>query len=211
LARAKQRQEEIQAVAATVDQNEMSLEEIQFATWIVSTRAFPIQIAVPDNQDEQDSATANAGDIQLDDRGQVISKAERSWIRVMAPYIDIVNHNSNANAKMTLIDPEKDDAWFALEATRPIPQGREINIGFGSGYDSSVELLLNYGIVPTEENKVDAFMLRKGGDDCIASLDGWSTTLEEDEAMLEMMAEDDDDVNLRKILAFRIKMKKAYP
>jgi hypothetical protein len=54
-------------------------------------------------------------------------------------------------------------------------------------------------------------MLRKGGDDCIASLDGWSTTLEEDEAMLEMMAEDDDDVNLRKILAFRIKMKKAYP
>jgi hypothetical protein len=214
--RAQQRQLEIGQVCESQDATALndipvSLEELQFATWMVTTRSFPIQIAAPPEEgsddDDKDKENAAPG---VDDRGQVISMAQRHWIRVMVPFIDIANHNSNANAQLTLIDPEKDDAWFALKATRPIPQGREINMRYGSGLDSSVELLLNYGIVQTEENKIDALMLRKGGDDCIADLEGWTTTLEEDEAILEMIAEDDTADNLRKILAFRIKMKKAY-
>jgi hypothetical protein len=70
-----------------------------------------------------------------------------------------------------------------------------------------VELLLNYGFVPAE-NQIDTLMLRKGGDDCIAGLDGWTTTLEEDQAMLAMTSE--QDVNLRNILSFRIQMKQSY-
>jgi hypothetical protein len=204
--RAKQRQTEIKTVAEAAEAKDVSLEELEFATWLVTTRSFPIQMAAPP---EEGSDSAD----KLDDRGQVISMAQRHWIRVMVPFIDVANHNSNSpNAQLTLIDPEKDDAWFALKATRPIPQGREINMRYGSGLDSSVELLLNYGIVPTEENKIDALMLRKGGDDCIATLEGWSTTLAEDEAMLEMTeaADDTTSVNLARILAFRIKMKKAY-
>jgi hypothetical protein len=207
--RAKERQTEMNTVCESQDaavENKVSLEELQFATWIVTTRSFPIQMQVAAPV-EEGSTSAD----KVDDRGQVISMAQRHWIRVMVPFIDIANHNSDANAQMTLIDPEKDDAWFALKATRSIPQGREINMRYGSGLDSSVELLLNYGIVPAEENKIDALMLRKGGDDCIANLEGWSTTLAEDEAMLEMTAADDTSAdNLRKILAFRIKMKKAY-
>lgn len=204
--RAKERQTELKTLCESQENDiQASLEELEFATWIVTTRSFPIQMQVPALEEE-----AGADADKFDDRGQVISMAERHWIRVMVPFIDIANHNSDANAQMTMIDPEKDDAWFALKATRPIPQGREINMRYGSGLDSSVELLLNYGIVPTEENKIDAVMLRKGGDDCIANLEGWSTTLAEDEAMMEMTAADDTSSNLKKILAFRIKMKKAY-
>lgn len=122
-------------------------------------------------------------------------------------FADMANHNSDQpNAKLTLIDPEKDDAWFALEATRPIKAGKEIVIAYGSGVDSSVELLLNYGFVP-QSNKIDEFMLKKGGDDAIASLDGWTTTLAEDEAMLKMA---EDDEVLKKILNFRIRLKESY-
>jgi hypothetical protein len=119
----------------------------------------------------------------------------------------MANHNSDQpNAKLTLIDPEKDDAWFALEATRPIKEGKEIVISYGSGVESSVELLMNYGFVP-HSNRIDEFMLDKAGDDAIASLDGWTTTLDEDKAMLEMAEVDDV---LKKILNFRIRLKEAY-
>lgn len=116
------------------------------------------------------------------------------------------HHSDQPNAKLTLIDPEKDDAWFALEATRPIKAGKEIVIAYGSGVDSSVELLLNYGFVP-QSNKIDEFMLKKGGDDAIESLDGWTTSLEEDKTMLSMA---EDDERLRKILNFRIRLKESY-
>ena len=41
-----------------------------------------------------DFLETEAGDIAVDDRGQVISKAERRWIRVLVPYIDFANHRS---------------------------------------------------------------------------------------------------------------------
>ena len=116
------------------------------------------------------------------------------------------HHSDQPNAKLTLIDPEKDDAWFALEATRPIKAGKEIVIAYGSGVDSSVELLLNYGFVP-QSKKMDEFMLKKGGDDAIESLDGWTTSLEEDEAMLSMA---EDEERRRKILNFRRRLKESY-
>ena len=126
-------------------------------------------------------------------------------------FTDMANHSSDQpNAKLTLIDPEKDDAWFALEATRPLKEGKEIVHSYGSGAESSVELFLNYGFIPSS-NRIDQLMLHKGGDDTIMSLDGWTTTLEEDKEILLATAEDDDDdATLRKILNFRIKLKEAY-
>ena len=124
----------------------------------------------------------------------------------MVPFIDIANHSSDQpNCKLTLIDPEKDDAWFALEATRPIAAGKELVIAYGNGLESSVELFQNYGFVPSS-NKIDEMMLKKGGDDTIANLDGWTTTLEEDKTMVEMAK---DDPVLQKILKFRIRLKES--
>ena len=129
---------------------------------------------------------------------------------MLVPFVDMANHNSdNPNAKLTIIDPEKDDAWFALEATRPISAGKEITIAYGSGIDSSVELFLNYGFVP-KSNKIDEFMLKKGGDETISSLQGWTTTIQEDRAMVEMIGQNEEDACLRKILNFRIRLKESY-
>ena len=54
---------------------------------------------------------------------------------------------------------------------------------------------------------IDSIMLEKGGDDSISSIDGWTTTLEEDKTM-QTLAE--DDLTLKKILDFRVKIKEAY-
>lgn len=200
--RVRQRKQEIQAV---VDKTGLSYDDVQYATWLVSSRSFPIQLSTSD--------TANTeADVLRDERGQVMIKAEdRKFIQVMVPLIDLANHDSDEpNAALTLIDPEKDDAWFALKALRPIKPGKEIVIAYGSGVQSSVELLSNYGFVPTR-NRIDSLMLQKGGEGVLAK-DHWTTTLEEDQSMLEMLPDDDssETANLRKILSFRIKLKSAY-
>ena len=71
-----------------------------------------------------------------------------------------------------------------------------------------MELLQNYGFVP-DENRIDKLMMKKGGDECLESLDDWSTTLEEDEKSLE---EGGDTLgNMSNVLRLRIALKKSYP
>jgi len=213
----KRRKGEIRRVAQEKGLDE---KELRFAAWLVSSRAFLIQIMSVDgdgNTAPASAATTNSEEEVLrDEKGQVISSAkERKSIRVMVPFLDMANHRSEQpNAQLKLIDPEKDDAWFALEATRNINPGKEVTISYGSGLDSSVELLSNYGFVD-RTNRIDRVMLEKGGDGCIADMAGWTTTLEEDKAMLDMLgdgdkADDENDAILRKILTFRIKMKESY-
>lgn len=141
-------------------------------------------------------------------RKGAVSTTEKA-VRVLLPYLDFINHSSdNYNAELHLIDPEKDDAWFAIRAVRPIKKGKEITISYGaSGVETSVGLLMNYGFVP-DQNKFDAMLLRKGGEGCIESLDGWSTTLEEDEAALKKGG--DEIGNMANVLRFRAKMKRSY-
>jgi hypothetical protein len=66
--------------------------------------------------------------------------------------------------------------------------------------------MLNNGFVP-KSNRINEFMLKKGGNECITSLDGWTTTLEEDETMLSIA---EDDETLKKILSLRIRLKESY-
>lgn len=196
--RAKQRKKEIEEVAAERD---LTVEELQFATWLSTSRQFKFFISIPDS--EKDDIMPDK-----DEKGQIISKGgEKKAMYVLVPFIDTANHSSDQpNCKLTLIDPEKDEAWFALEATRPIAAGKELLIAYGNGLESSVELFENYGFVPSS-NKIDVLMLKKGGDDTISDLNGWTTTLEEDKTMVEMAK---DDPVLQKILQFRIRLKESY-
>lgn len=196
--RAKQRKKEIADVAA---ERGLTEEELQFATWLTTSRQFRLYIPTPETEEDDIMP-------EKDEKGQIISKGgEKKALYVMVPFIDIANHSSDQpNCRMTLIDPEKDDAWFSLEATRPIAAGKELVISYGNGLESSVELFQNYGFVPSS-NKIDALMLKKGDDDTIAGLDGWTTTLEEDKAMVVMC---EDDPVLQKILQFRIQLKESY-
>jgi hypothetical protein len=195
--RIRNRKKKIETLAS---ENGIDYDELQFSTWLVSSRAFNIEIAAPADSE-----------VKYDERGQVIAKAKKvsQSVRVLVPFMDLVNHESiSPNCRMNIIDPDRDESWFALEATRPIPAGRELLITYGGGILSSVELFSDYGFIP-DQNKVDAIMLRKGGDGCITSADGWTTTLEEDQNMITMIEEESDN-SLKKILDFRIKLKKAY-
>lgn len=182
--RAWQRIDEVFNLA---EEEQMSTEELQFATWLVSSRSF--------------SVTLTAGG---DSPAGAVPTLQKK-IRVLLPYLDMINNLSDeSNAELHLIDPEKDEAWFAIRATRPIAQNQEITMCYGSGVDSSVEIMENYGFIPAE-NKIDARMLKKGGEDCIEDPYGWSTSLDEDLAALETA-----QGNMRNILEFRIKLKRAY-
>mmetsp|Transcript_1378 Transcript_1378/g.2230 ORF Transcript_1378/g.2230 Transcript_1378/m.2230 type:complete len:388 (-) Transcript_1378:2129-3292(-) len=184
----KYAQQRVQDIKDVSEKYGYDYDELQYATWISSTRSFPIQLSSDEPVPE----------------GDAVAKPSKT-IRVLAPYIDLANHSSNnANVELHLIDPEKDEAWFALRATRPIKQGKELLRCFGNGVESSVELLCNHGFVP-DENKIDAFMLKKGGDDAIESLTGWSTTLEEDEA-LSAAAEG----NMKNVFKLRMQLKRSY-
>jgi len=168
-------------------------EDLQFATWLVSSRS--IKISMEDNDASKEVPDG------------VIAPRSNKSIRVMTPFLDMINHSSdNSNAELHLIDPEKDEAWFTIKANRNIKEGREITMSYGSGVMSSVDLLRQYGFVP-EENKFDKYMLKKGGEGCIESLDGWSTTLKEDEALLK-----DSGLtgNMRKVLQLRCQLKRSY-
>jgi SET domain len=202
---ALERKERIEQVSAEMG---IDLPSLQYATWLVSSRGFSIAMSA-------DGTTANTEEeVPRDERGQVllpVGKDDRPSIRVMVPLLDMANCNSaNANCRWTIIDPEKDDAWFALEATRPIAPGKEITLAYGSGGapHSSVELLNNYGFVPKNENLIDRLMLKKGGDDVLATAADWTTSCEEDVRMMAMLGP--DDRAMQKALALRIRLKEAY-
>lgn len=204
----RKRQEDIQRVSSETG---IVAHTLQCAVSLVSSRSFGLTVARAD-----DSIQKEAGDIALDDRGQVIlpSGQDQSVVRVMVPYMDMANHKSSgtANAEWTVLDPARDNAWFALTANRNIPAGKEITISYGSSrVESSAELLLGYGFVDSG-NPVDKFLLKKGGDG-ILNRDDWTTTLEEDQTMMNMMldtATEQSEETLRKILQFRIQLKQSY-
>ena len=210
VAAAKERKEQIASLAK---ENGFSVEELQYATWLVSSRSLPLAVA-PDGQVIGESD--DVPNVEMDDRGQILTRANRSYIRLLVPWLDLVNHNSNSpNAKITIIDPHKDSAWFALEVLRPIKKGQEIRIAYGSGVDSSSEILQNYGFVP-DKNRMDSLMLRyirqkaeKDPEQKDFPLSAWTTTLQEDQKLLTM-AKEEGEANLEKIMRFRIKLKESY-
>ena len=194
---ALQRREDVQRVA---DQYGVDTNDLQFATWIVKSRCFTI---VRLKQIDP-----------LNDPGKKIIH----FRSVMIPLLDMINHSSNdANAELEVVETNIDDeSFYALQATRPIKANEEITISYGSGQDTSIDLFLNYGFVPTS-NPVDVDYLRseqeKSGDSFTGS-SRWSTTLEEDVEELQSMQEklastSKDDPTRRRILEFRIKMKRA--
>lgn len=187
--RVNERKDQISALS---ESEGIPFDELQFAAWLVSSRSFAIKMMVDDPLVRQDVRKL---------------KALEKSIRLLLPYLDMANHSSDKpNAELHLIDPEKDDAWFGIKALRPIKKGQEITISYGAaGLETSAGLLMNYGFVP-DENRIDVMMLKTGGDDCIESVDGWSTTLEEDKAQLA-----EATGNMINVLKLRMKLKQSYP
>ena len=169
---ALKRKEQVQQLA---DTEGVDFDQLQFATWLTKSRCFSIVTVKGEDQVTQTKS-------------------------VLIPFFDMVNHSSDEpNAELQVIATKaEDESFYAICATRPIPAGAEVTIAYGTTCDSSVELLMNYGLVE-DTNQFDAEMLRRGGGDCF-----WSTTLDEDELELKQA-----QGNRKTALAFRSRLKQA--
>jgi hypothetical protein len=124
---------------------------------------------------------------------------------VLIPFFDMINHSSDQpNAALQLVEAKADDeSFYTIITTCPIPAGTEVTISYGTSSDSSVEHLMNYGLLE-ESNRYDIDMLHYGGEGCLNRMEYWSTSLEDDEREL-LTAEG----NAKVALAFRVRMKQA--
>jgi hypothetical protein len=175
---AKRRKNQIQQMALEVG---IHYEDLQYATWLAKSRCFSLL------------RTKNCGSVT-------------SNKSVLIPFLDMINHSSyHSNVELQVVESHvEEESFYAIHATKPIKAGSEILLAYGTSIDSSVELLLNYGIVEMN-NRNDVAMLMNGGEDCWNRLDDWSTTLKEDEMAIKKAREK----NLKTALAFRIRMKRA--
>lgn len=94
---------------------------------------------------------------------------------------------------------EYDESFYALVATKPIRKGTEIKICYGTGEETSLEIFSKYGFWPeVEDPKKEKKKLQK----LLENVE-WSTTLEEDKAML-LETEEGAKEPMNTILSIRI-------
>ena len=112
-------------------------------------------------------------------------------LRALLRQIAGLRHNESSVLIVGESGTGKELAARSLHATSPRARGPFVPVDCGA-----------------HDNPIDRLMLKKGGEDCIENLNGWTTTLDEDEKVLSML---DNDATLKKILSFRIRLKKSYP
>ncbi|VEU44262.1 unnamed protein product [Pseudo-nitzschia multistriata] len=250
LAKKKMVRDQAAAIAADHSCNKsiVSEDELRFATWLINSRAVTVILQNEDEKEEEDHEDTDEDDY-LD-----VDNENFTATCVLVPLLDMINHSSEVpNAYFSVLGDDGDDdedegvqeqddddgeeLFYAVIADRDIREGEEILISYGSEQDSSLDLLLQYGFVPSEnpfdvdfwdslssesDNDTDGY-----GYGCGGSLDGscWSTTLEEDverrnQLSLATTETETDGLTVgdqrrsieieRIILDFRIRMKRAF-
>ncbi|VEU45087.1 unnamed protein product [Pseudo-nitzschia multistriata] len=126
---------------------------------------------------------------------------------VLIPFIDMINHGSRgtANAEMQVVETkEYDESFYALVATKPIRKGEEVRLCYGTGEETALELFCKYGFLPGVD---DPDKERKALGKLLEGVE-WSTTLEEDRAMLS--TDEGSREPMRTILSIRIYAKSLF-
>ncbi|CAB9506078.1 SET [Seminavis robusta] len=199
----RQRIQSVQQLAAAQGLlKDQEVKELQFATWLVKSRGFsllkPIIQHSNNNDDEESSSEPPTTAI--------------SGKTVLIPYLDMINHNKNdaANAELQVLETKlEEESMYALQAIRPIAKGSEITLCYGTGRETSVEMLCHYGFLPPSNQQNDKVFEKDWNDFA------WSTTMEQDQQELQALLAARDDqsqdttTGKRTILEFRIQMKRA--
>jgi hypothetical protein len=161
-----------------------ALATIQQCCWLVQSRAF----------------TTYKKSMSIDGSVGLLSRV------VLIPFIDMINHASRrlANAEMQVVETkEYDESFYALVATQPIAKGTEVTICYGTGEETALEIFTKYGFWPeVEDPEKEKEALQK----LLGGVEEWSTTLEEDQAMLA--TEKGSREPMRSILSIRIYAKR---
>ena len=178
---AKERKAQIEALTAN-NEHTVSLKDLQFATWIVKTRAFTTLKRSPTSSDELQTRS------------------------ILIPYLDMINHSSqHSNAAIEVIETPHapEESFYALQCTRPIAQGQEITIQYGTGEETCADFLVNYGFLPPDVLANDATLGvdTKGENEEEWS---WSTSLAHDQEMWKTA-----EGNRKTVVEFRLRAKTA--
>jgi hypothetical protein len=124
----------------------VSLAELQQACWILQTRGF----------------TTFKKAMNVDGREGMLSRV------ILIPFVDFVNHgvsNQNepahaSNAVLEVVETKAyDESFYALVAAKTIHKGEEIRICYGTGKETSPELFVKYGFIPTGNEQNDKSLL----------------------------------------------------
>ena len=152
--------------------------DLQFATWLVRSRAFSTFKLLPDANEKRIRTRT-----------------------VLIPYMDFLNHEeaNSSNAKIQKVEAKNDDeSFFALVATRSIEPGDQITITYGTGLETSLDLFTKYGFW-YDGNPNDANLNLEHV--------SWSTSLEDDEELLSDLHHTNDKQQ-REMLALRVHLKR---
>eukprot|EP00568_Trieres_chinensis_P008127 CAMPEP_0183310946 /NCGR_PEP_ID=MMETSP0160_2-20130417/34307_1 /TAXON_ID=2839 ORGANISM="Odontella Sinensis, Strain Grunow 1884" /NCGR_SAMPLE_ID=MMETSP0160_2 /ASSEMBLY_ACC=CAM_ASM_000250 /LENGTH=220 /DNA_ID=CAMNT_0025475375 /DNA_START=1 /DNA_END=663 /DNA_ORIENTATION=+ len=202
-------------VEALAEREGVDAEELKFATWLVESRSMNVLAEEGFDEAECDDANEDEGEEADADADADFLPSTRC---LLVPLLDMVNHSSDEpNAELQVLSSDGADDnngdstdYLAIVATRPVSVGEEITISYGTGADSSIELLLHYGFIPFS-NQYDVemydFSYEEEEEDLIYDEEGFETSLAEDEKMLmgELGISERDTT----ILNFRIQMKRA--
>mmetsp|Transcript_3597 Transcript_3597/g.4767 ORF Transcript_3597/g.4767 Transcript_3597/m.4767 type:complete len:376 (+) Transcript_3597:156-1283(+) len=132
------RNELIHKVAA---KHHVNPSDLRWATWIIRTRGFST-FRVCENDDGTKSVRKR---------------------KLLLPFLDLMNHDAvEFNCIMDVLETKEDyTSMYALQATRPITAGEPVTICYGTGCETSLELLDMYGFWLPEE--------AEGGDYCYSN------------------------------------------
>lgn len=187
--------------------SKVDLNTLQFAAWVVRTRAF--------------STFKRA--VDLDGHEGLLSRL------VLIPFLDILNHasTSSSNAELQVVKTKAyEESFYALVARKTISTNDEIRITYGTGSESSAEMLSKYGFLPLDDDQKanDRLYVETAQEQDFE----WSTSSEEDRASLDNLkqqmppqsqrensSKNNNDISdsshdvERTILELRIRMKEA--
>jgi hypothetical protein len=185
------RKAELKKVAQEVDYD---YTQLQLAAWLVRSRAFTTL---------KKAVTLDPNDAEKMTKEGLLQRT------VMIPLLDFLNHASlGANAELQVVETKAyEESFYALTATRNIEKGSELRIQYGTGKETSMELLIKYGFLPRDNAQNDHAYLQT------AAPVSWSTSLDEDKERLKQFMENEgESTNMsnatqKQILSFRVSIK----
>ena len=146
-----------EAMLTIANENNVDVEDLQYAHWLVQSRAFTTFKPV----------------MTLDGKA-LLSRT------VLVPYFDLINHEFDPNAELQVVETkEYDESFYALAAIKDIKEGDEISIRYGTGTESFLDIFCSYGFLPPANSLNDNQFLKA------SETTGFKTSLEEDKTLLE--------------------------
>lgn len=214
------KQKRVEALARS-NRELLTEDDLRFATWIVNSRAIRVLESLDENGGDDLASETK------DDKSENLQTTS-----VLVPLLDMINHHFEPNVHFSVVRDGRDSleknhqekihtsrevVYIAVIANRDLKKGEELQLSYGAGNLTSIDLLLQYGFVsqfnqPADELFWDSFFEASGFEEESYDREAqekylpWDPTISEYAGYFSFF---DNDLK-RTIREFRVRMKKAY-